>query len=223
MEIDDLGRAKYTVVKLLVHLIFRVLNSLWVLHSEEIGSLQQYLALPANSYQLAKQMKSLPWALSNHYLCLSKPSEWELLCPLTKCFRMHPILECLVSFFSSILFCTIFPPYYSFSLITSSLPHWLLSVHCLPTWILSILLHSLISMTLAVWRTLRRFCSCLHLRLPWKHIFLYFLWSIVFRSHWLNTFIFSLSYPFQHIHTHTHIHIEVLSHVSRVQLFATLE
>lgn len=171
MEIDDLGRAKYTVVKLLVHLIFPVLNSLWVLHSEEIGSLQQYLALPANSYQLAKQMKSLPWALSNHYLCLSKPSEWELLCPLTKCFRMHPILECLVSFF---------PPYY-FVLVFLHTIHFPSSLpRCLTGSFLSIVsyvdpLYPLAFSHLYDSGCLENieafFCSCLHLRLPWKHIF----------------------------------------------------
>lgn len=170
-RIDDLGRAKYTVVKLLVHLTFPVLNSLWVLHSEEIGSLQQYLVLPANSYQLAKQMKSLPWALSNHYLCLSKPSDWELLCPLIKCFRMHPILECLVSFF---------PPYYFvlFFLYTiyfpSSLPR------CLTGSFLSIVsyvdpLYPFAFSHLydsGCLENIEAFsCSCLHLRLSWKHIF----------------------------------------------------
>lgn len=164
-RIDDLGRAKYTVVKLLAHVTFLVLNSLWVLHTEEIGSLQQYLALPANWYQLAKQMKSLSWAFifvfvnfqtaisSNQMLeCIQLWNVWFS-------FLLHTILY----YFSSILF--IFPHHF---LVASLAPFCSLS----PTWILSILLHALISMTLAVWRTLRHFFgSCLQLCLPWKHIF----------------------------------------------------
>ena len=127
-------------------------------------------------------------------------------------------------FFSSILFCTIFPLYYLFSLITSSLPHWLLSIHCL-------LRGSSLS-----------FCilSSLWLWLSGEHWGIFF-FMLTFTS-FLKTYFFSVSYvqlsltftlieclyflivlSFQHIYTHTHIHIEVLSHISRVQLFATLE
>lgn len=127
---------------------------------------------------------------------------------------MHPTLECLVFFFPpyyfvlffSILF--IFPPHF---LIASLAPFCSLS----PTWILSILLHSLISMTLAVWRTLR-------------HFFLFMLTSMSY----VKTYFFSISYvqlsltftlieclyflivyPFStHTHTLSHRHRSAKSH-----------